>query len=494
MCLFADSPECLSSNTESRCSDKNLSFENHSASLDDVEADTPLEQRLLVDQDLFREKNNNLRTYSRRQEDMKKCIHIHLERCDIDDYDVVAVPLQEISLVEESPKSNGRTRRSKIQESPSPKKRRVAAKDSNDENESVQAGTSRRTRKISFTGANSSDPDLQSHSVKNKLEDQLHESIATTSEVPISPEESIFKDLSKSLPEKSERKRRITRSSFQHRLVADNGLNEQEPAEVTCTPSTKSPLEDHTDVGSNKPVEENTPESNVFKTPIFPTSSTKSLRSSIVSTVSYADVTCSTLDVTSDLNCSSDDDTSWNDSLECLELPNQLLELPKQPEEDLVAVKVEELADGELVLQQDQNLSVGSDSPLNSSSLFSEDDEEEFEFKKGTPVLAKVGNWPHWPSFVVPYHGCYRTGKSNFDFVLWDFNRSTFLFAVKNKKVYFHVVFCGNSHERAWVPLKRMLPFMSLMDCLVKFTENKVSEHFNLLKKTTRKAHNIRTT
>jgi hypothetical protein len=410
--------------------------------LDDVEADTPLEQRLLVDQDLFREKNNNLKTYSRRRAQMNnKFLHIHLERCDNDDYDN-AVPLQEISLDETSPRGNGRSRRCKIQaDSPSPKKRRVSVR--NDENASGLVDSARRTRKKSSTDAVH---ELPSSPEKITLVESAGSPIK-------SPKKSPIKELSK-----LKLKRRNTRSSSQ--LGNWEVTDLVKPAEVTCSSDTKSPQKNEAEESSNKSVEESTPESSVFKTPVFPTSGLK--RSSRNSVVSYADVTSSSLDVTTDCDESSDDDTSWNDSLECLELPNQLLELTEQPqddqisekndfasdEEDLVSAKdeletdkdefisekdvlesenkevdnKEESVNNKSVQQIVQDMSVGTDSTLDSTCPTSEDDDEGFEYKKGAPVLAKVGNWPHWPSFVVPYHGCYRTGRANFDYVEWNLN------------------------------------------------------------------------
>lgn len=429
MFFFSETPECRTY-SNIRCCDKNSAPVHNSANLDDVEADTPLEQRLLVDQDLFREKNNNLKTYSRRGTPMSKSLHIHLERCDGDDYDVAVVPLQEISLDESTPRGNGRTRKSKIQEmSPSPKKRRVSVR--NDENESscladlskVAGWTHKKSTDANFSGQ-----DLQSSPGKLTLEDNLPESTVLTIKGPKSPRKSPVKCILEPVAVNNEvQERRSTRSSSQLNLVTPDcaELTVTEPdgqqPEVACTPTiTKSPRkENQADDESNKSVKESTPESSVFKTPIFTTSGKKRLRSS---TISYADVSCSSLDITSEADFSSDDDTSWNDSLECLELPNQLLELTEQIEEDRQSMNVEEPSVDEHVSLVGQDLSVGADLTLDSTSGTSEDDEEGFEFKKGAPVLAKIGNWPHWPAFVVPFHGSYRTSNTNSLFILMDFN------------------------------------------------------------------------
>jgi len=105
---------------------------------------------------------------------------------------------------------------------------------------------------------------------------------------------------------------------------------------------------------------------------------------------------------------SSDDDTSWNDSLECLEFPNRpcsRLSLGDDLNElEEKAVKVE---DG---VENEGQMEVLEDAPFSSSATESEE-EEGFEFKKGDAVLAKLGKWPYWPAFVVPFHDKYRTSK-----------------------------------------------------------------------------------
>ncbi|XP_059469173.1 histone-lysine N-methyltransferase, H3 lysine-36 specific isoform X2 [Neocloeon triangulifer] len=483
--------------------DEEFLLESEFLSFEDVEADTPLEERLLVDQDLYRERRMDMKTYSKR----KSSPHVVIERCSKAEKLVIderrtaneqKSPLKEITQVTPSKWKDPAVE-------PSEKQKLSVEPPTQDENSSDKSPTKQDGRKRHFLSRNKTAKESEKNEVTStpKRRDSCE---------PENSKKPKVGDLEKELsicPSSKANYLMISellqteiisgclsgRSSPIAGLIPTQVTEEETmEVEVEVTPKKPSPKKSKSPAikekknfrkspmmvveqietsrpelrrskrSSLKPSPAQQKDSDVPSTPqsgqteladefLMPSSSKKNLqpvlegetparmRSTRYSQASeVSSVNSSLLDSTL-LDSTVDLGTSIDDDDDDdVSWDGYFVEIPNTP------------------VCNDELTSTGIAEETKQDAEKQDEESSESKFKVAQAVLAKIGSWPYWPAFIIPMVGQHKL--------------------IDGKKIEkYHVVFCGE-RQRAWVFHKKIVPFSSLEEFTNLINMNKKTNPF----------------